>query len=77
MWRCCFLHILPKGKWPLYRTYRGNLLLGHYEEHTLIDQGTEAQRQRYKEEWEAKGYTVDWDIFYDLQEKLKSFYPFM
>jgi len=53
------------------------LLLGHYEEHTLIDQGTEAQRQRYKEEWEAKGYTVDWDIFYDLQEKLKSFYPFM
>jgi hypothetical protein len=53
------------------------VLLCHYEEHQLIDQGTEDQRQKYKEEWEAKGYVVNWDIFYELQEKLKLFYPFM
>lgn len=77
LWRSCMAHILPKGKWPKYRLYSNNICICHYEEHSLIDQGTEDQRHKYKEEWEAKGYVVDFSIFYELQEKLKKFYPFM
>ena len=75
-WMACFAHILPKGRYPKYRTFRNNLILIHPIEHQKIDQGTAEQRERYKKEWEAKGYTVDWDIFYDLQFYLKQFYPY-
>lgn len=75
LWRSCFAHILPKGKYPEYRLYKINVLLVHNEEHLLLDQGTEEQRQEYKEKWEAEGYLVDWGMFYELQEKLKTFYP--
>lgn len=75
-WRCSMAHILPKSKYTKYRTYINNLVIVHPEEHQLIDQGTEDQRTKYKKEWEAKGYSINWDVFYELQEKLKTFYPF-
>lgn len=70
LWRCYFMHVLPKGKFPKSKFDPNNFLLGHQEEHTLIDQGTEEQRKKYKEQYPD----TNWDIFYDKQKKLKEEY---
>lgn len=46
-----FAHIKPKGRFPELRLDPGNIVLLHPEEHRLLDQGTEAQRLAYAEEW--------------------------
>lgn len=71
MWRRCMAHVLPKGKYPLYRTYIENMMLLDPEEHQLVDQGTEEQRKAYKNTHPF----VKWEIFYSKQEELKRKYP--
>lgn len=75
LWRCCFAHVLPKGKYPLYRLNKNNVLIVAPEEHSLLDQGTVEQREKYKQKWFSKGYEVKWEVFYDLKEELKKKYP--
>jgi hypothetical protein len=70
-WRMCFMHVLPKGKYPLYRVFEENIILGHPEEHQLVDQGTEEQREKYSLRYPR----TNWSIFFNKQEKLKQKYP--
>lgn len=48
-----FMHVLPKGlnKFPHYRLNPDNIVLGSREEHDLVDQGTQEQRNRYKKKF--------------------------
>lgn len=75
LWRSCFAHLLPKGKYPQYRNNKANILLLEPIEHSLIDMGTQDQRDEYFKEKLAEGVFVDWSRFYSLQEQLKKKYP--
>lgn len=75
LWRCLFMHVLNKNNWPLYRTYKKNILLGLPREHALIDTGTKDQREQYRIEKFNEGIVVMWSVFYNLQYKLKKQYP--
>jgi hypothetical protein len=75
LWRSTFLHVLPKGRFPLYRNCKFNILIGSPEEHFLTDNGTKEQRDEYFKEKLAEGVFVDWSKFYSLQEQLKKKYP--
>lgn len=61
-WVSCCAHILPKGRFPLFKLNPANIMLVHHDVHRLIDQGTEAQRQ-------ATGW--DFSPFYERQDQLK------
>lgn len=67
----CFAHILAKGKakYPRFKLYSANIVLLHPEEHTLLDQGSEAQRQKY-----ALKYGCNWSKIYALRDELKAKY---
>ena len=75
LWRSLFMHVLPKGRFPLLRTSKDNILLGTPTEHTLIDNGTEEQREEYRIEKLREGVVVRWSVFYNKQDKLKKQYP--
>lgn len=62
-------HVLPKGKYTKYKYLKENIILLTPEEHNLLDQGTEKQRLEY-----AKKNNCDWNIVYNLKEKLKKRY---
>ncbi len=59
----CCAHVLPKGKYPLWKLNPDNILLIHPEVHTLIDSGTQDERDNHPFD--------HWDIFYDLEAKYK------
>ncbi len=61
-WVSCAAHILPKGRFSLFKLNPANIMLVHHDVHRLIDQGTEAQRQ-------ATGW--DFSPFYERQDQLK------
>lgn len=63
VWICACAHILPKGRFPLWKHNPRNLVLVDPEVHRLFDQGTETQRQQHTD-W-------DWQYLYDLRDKLK------
>lgn len=65
LWRCTMMHVLPKGKYKMLKLHPDNMMLGHPEEHTLLDQGTEEQRIEYEKKWNCS-----FQIFYDKQEEL-------
>lgn len=71
LYHAMFAHILPKGKFPLYRYNPNNILLVHPLEHVLIDQGTSSARRNYVKE----NPTADFGIFYQKKELLISQYP--
>jgi hypothetical protein len=65
------LHVLPKGQYPKFRLLDKNIVFGTFEEHILVDQGNEKQREAYSERIEAEyGLIVDWTKLKDLKEKL-------
>lgn len=75
-----FIHVLPKGqnKYPLFKLYEKNIVLGLWKEHDLYDKGTEEQRQKYaKEMLEDYGVIVDWDKLYALREELLQEYKLL
>lgn len=66
VWKCACAHILPRSRYPLWRLNPHNVLLLDPQVHSLLDQGTEAQRQKYSR--------YNWDYFYNLQTQLKHEY---
>lgn len=71
LYHAMFAHILPKGKFPLYRYNPNNILLVHPLEHVLIDQGSSSARKNYVRE----NPTADFNVFYNKKELLLSQYP--
>lgn len=66
LWYSCFLHVLPKGKFPLFKLNSENVRLGFPAFHTIIDQGTEADRAKHPE-WDFR----HWD---ELHQEMKEEY---
>jgi hypothetical protein len=66
VWKCCCAHVLSRYKYPRWRLNPHNIVLLFPRAHALIDQGTEAQRQKYPD-W-------NWNYFYELQKQLKDEY---
>lgn len=64
-----FAHILSKLMYPKFRLKEQNIMIVHPDEHTLLDQGTEAGRREY----EVK-YNMSFQPFYDKQKELKNEY---
>lgn len=48
----CFAHILPKGRFPLFKYREENIILLTPEEHHLFDFGTVEQRERTGKNWD-------------------------
>ena len=67
-WVWCFAHILPKGKYPMFKFEEENIVLVSPEEHRLIDFGTFDERMDYNKK---ARYPANWDIFYQRKEYLK------
>lgn len=64
-WVSCCAHVIPKGKFPLFKLNPANIMLIHPSAHHLVDAGTEMQR--IKSGW-------DFTPFYTRQEQLKQEY---
>jgi len=73
------MHVLPKGqnKYPNFKYYARNIVLGTLDEHNLWDNGTEEQRITYalevEEQSEGKN-TANWQKLKDLAEELRKEY---
>lgn len=65
-WYWCFLHVLPKGRFPLFKLNSENIRLGFPDFHTIIDQGTDADRLKHP--------TWDFDFWDELVQQMKSEY---
>lgn len=63
-----FAHVLAKGqgKYPKFKFYKKNVVLLTFEEHTLYDQGTKDQREKYAK----KNPACDWGKLDRLKEQL-------
>jgi hypothetical protein len=84
LWPNCFMHVLAKGqnKWPHFKCYAKNIILGSPLEHTLWDDGTEEGRLNYSLEVEESSggkNTANWqklkDLEVDLQKEYKLYFP--
>ena len=68
-WYSCFAHILPKGRFPLFKLNAKNIRLVYPEFHTIIDQGTKADRLKHPE-WDFKF----WDeLVYQMKNEYLKF----
>lgn len=67
-----FAHVLSKAqnKYHKFKLYDKNIVLLTPEEHTLLDHGSEDQRQKYK----ANNPSADWEKLYNLRDQLKNEY---
>jgi hypothetical protein len=45
-YNCC-AHVLPKGKYPLFKLNQWNVQLVHPEFHRIVDQGTKKEREQH------------------------------
>jgi hypothetical protein len=63
-----FAHVLDKKNWPRFKYRDENIMIVAPEEHLLLDQGTERQREKYNE---TSPYIANWDLFYQKQKELK------
>jgi hypothetical protein len=65
-WVSCFAHILPKGRFPLFKLNKENIRLVYPEFHTIVDQGTKADRLKHP----------TWDFTYwdELVQMMKAEY---
>jgi hypothetical protein len=75
LWANCFMHVLPKGqnKYPHFKFYAKNIVLGSPLEHTLWDAGTEDARINYSLEVEESSggkNTANWQKLKDLEVEL-------
>jgi hypothetical protein len=61
-----FAHVISKKQWPKGRLTDKNIILLTFEEHTLYDQGTEEQRERY-----AAKHNCNWNKIYELKQQIK------
>jgi len=63
-------HVLPKKKYPHFRLKKEAIMLLTIDEHFLVDNGTQAQREAYA----IRFPSCNWDKFYNKAEQLKSEY---
>jgi len=70
LWYSIFAHVLSKGMYSKFRLLDRNIQLLLPEEHTIFDQGTEDQRQKYAQMCENDGGGCDWQRLYDLKSEL-------
>jgi len=70
MWINLFAHVLPKGKYPLFRLNPDNIVLLTPYEHQLFDQGTEEYRARY----EKDTLGCEWEKLYNYRDRLREEY---
>jgi hypothetical protein len=68
-WYACFAHILRKGHWTRYKLRAENIMLLHPDIHTLLDDCTIKDRDKYTQ---MTGNSFQ--PFYDEQERLKKQY---
>ena len=66
LWYNCFMHILPKGRFPLFKLYAKNIRLGYPMFHTIVDQGTKEDRLDHP--------TWDFNTWDRLVQKMKEEY---
>lgn len=71
---CMFAHILNKGKYPRFKLYDKNIQLLTCEEHSLLDAGTQQQREDYAARKLKEGIIVKWEKIDMLREILKQEY---
>lgn len=71
LWYNLFAHVLAKGKakYPRFKLYSKNIVLLTPQEHTLLDQSSKDQRDKY-----ALQNGCNWNKIYDLEEELKGHY---
>jgi hypothetical protein len=62
-WFSCFLHLLPKGRFPLFKLHSENVRLGFPLFHTIVDQGIKTDREKHPE-W-------DWKLWDELVLQMK------
>jgi hypothetical protein len=60
--RCC-AHVLPKGKFPLFKLNIENMALVHPEFHRIVDQGTYKDRGKHP--------TWLWKVWDDRVDRMK------
>ncbi len=60
---CCFAHILPKGKYPLWKLNPNNVLIVAPLFHKIVDQGRSSDRLEYAN-WNWDG----WDVLVELKK---------
>ena len=81
-WYNLFAHILSKKQFPLFKLNQENIILLTPYEHTLLDHGTKAQRDKYSSNWWAvkeKAVTL-WEQYKDIDPNcnpLPKLYQFM
>jgi len=68
-WIKYFLHILPKGRYPLWRLNPRNIMMAHPDVHRIVDQGILTDREQYPDwNWEL------WDAeFEQAREEYEQF----
>ena len=77
-----FAHVLSKNKFPLFRLNEENIILLTPYEHTLLDKGTKAQRDKYSSNWWAVKEKAKqlWEKYHEIDphcDPLPSLYQFM
>jgi hypothetical protein len=66
LWYNCFAHVLPKGKFILFKYNPENIRLVYPEFHSIVDQGTKTDRLKHPE-W-------DWTFWDELVQQMKAEY---
>jgi len=67
-WYNLFAHVLSKKQFPLFKLNQENVILLTPYEHTLLDHGTKAQRDKYSSNWWAvkEKATALWKQYKDI-----------
>jgi hypothetical protein len=66
LWYSCFLHVLPKGRFPLFKLNAENVRLGFPDFHWIVDKGTKADRLDHP--------TWDFTFWDELVQEMKEKY---
>ena len=69
LWFSCFAHLLPKGKFPLFKLNPENIRIVYPEFHTIVDQGTKDDRLKHPE-WDFKAWD---DLVYQMKNEYVKF----
>ena len=68
-WFSCFSHIIPKGKYPLFKLNPDNIRIVYPEFHRIVDQGRFEDRKGHPE-WKFD----EWDrLVLEMKEKYRQF----
>lgn len=69
MWFQCFLHVLPKGRYPYFKLNPENIIIASPYFHKVVDQGTEADRAKHPD-WKFD----KWDaLVLEMRQKYEDF----